>query len=180
MTFPHPLRALTAALVVGTLGAASLGSTAVAQESKDSKASKQTIFKIAATNDDFSTLATAVKAAGLKEALNGSGKLTVFAPTDAAFEQVPPDTLQSLLNDKEALSSLLTYHVLDGKVPSSKLMPTQTVASLNGEEFTINVADGKATIVDAAGNSINITTTDIKAKNGVIHVIDAVMSPAAS
>jgi uncharacterized surface protein with fasciclin (FAS1) repeats len=178
MKFTNRLRTLGAAVVVGTLGAALVVSPALAQES--SSTSKQTIYKIASTNDDFSTLATAVKAAGLKKELSGKDKLTVFAPTNAAFAQVPTDTLDALLADKDALGGLLTYHVLDGKVPSSKLMPTQTVVSLNGEEFTINVTDGVATIVDGAGNTINITTTDIQAKNGVIHVIDAVMAPAGS
>jgi uncharacterized surface protein with fasciclin (FAS1) repeats len=178
MTFLKSFRFLMVAVVAGSFGAALVASPAAAQGSTST--SKQTIYKIASTNDDFSTLATAVKAAGLKKALSGKDKLTVFAPTDDAFAQVPSDALDSLLADKDALSGLLTYHVISGKVPSSKLMPTQTVASLNGEEFTINVSDGAATIVDGAGNTINITTTDIKAKNGVIHVIDAVMSPAAS
>jgi uncharacterized surface protein with fasciclin (FAS1) repeats len=178
MKFTNHLRALGAAIAVGALGASLAASPAGAQESTST--SKQTIYKIASTDDDFSTLETAVKAAGLKKALSGQDKLTVFAPTNAAFAQVPKETLDALLADKDALAGLLTYHVLDGKIPSSKLMPTQTVASLNGEEFTINVSDGAATIVDGAGNTINITTTDIQAKNGVIHVIDAVMAPSGS
>ncbi len=176
MKIANPLRALSVA-VVAALAVASMATPGVAQRTTDT--SKQTIFKIASSNDDFSTLATAVKAAGLKKALNGKDKLTVFAPTDAAFAQVPADTLEGLLADEDALAGLLTYHVISGKVPSSKLMPTQTVTSLNGAEFTINVADGSASIVDGTGRTIGITTTDINAKNGVIHVIDAVMSPAA-
>ena len=78
------------------------------------------------------------------------------------------------------MAALLTYHVLAGKVPSSALQPTQTVTSLNGADFTINVGSGGATIVDGAGNTIAIVTTDIQAKNGVIHVIDAVMTPPTS
>jgi uncharacterized surface protein with fasciclin (FAS1) repeats len=124
MKSPIRLRAFSAVLS-GILGAALVVSPALATESTSK--SKQTIFKIAATNDDFSTLATAVKAAGLKKALNGTDKLTVFAPTDAAFEQVPADTLEALLADPDALAGLLTYHVISGKVPSAKLMPTQTV-----------------------------------------------------
>jgi uncharacterized surface protein with fasciclin (FAS1) repeats len=128
----------------------------------------------------FSTLVKAVQAAGLVETLKGTGPFTVFAPTDDAFAEVDPEALDALRADKEALAALLTYHVLAGKVPSSALQPTQTVTSLNGEDFTINVGSGGATIVDGAGNTIAIVTTDIQAKNGVIHVIDAVMTPPTS
>jgi uncharacterized surface protein with fasciclin (FAS1) repeats len=178
MKVPKLCRGLGVAMLAGTLGAAALVGPAAAGDSETS--AKKTIYKTAASSDDFDTLTTAVKAAGLKKALNGKDKLTVFAPTDDAFEAVPAETLQALLDDKEGLAALLTYHVLEGKVMASDLQPTQTVTALNGEDFTINVGDDGATIVDGAGNTIAIVQTDIKAKNGVIHVIDAVMSPPAS
>ena len=171
-------RGLGVAMLAGTLGAAALVAPAAAGDSQ--KNSAKTIYKIASSSDDFETLTTAVKAAGLKKALSGKDQLTVFAPTDDAFDQVPAATLEALLDDKDGLAALLTYHVLEGKVLSSDLQPTQIVTSLNGEDFTINVDSGGATIVDGAGNTIAIVTTDIKAKNGVIHVIDAVMTPPAS
>jgi len=178
MKLPKIFRGIAVATLAGALGAAALVAPAGADDMN--KPSPKTIYKIASSSDDFETLTAAVDAAGLKQALNGKGKLTVFAPTDDAFAKVPASTLQALLADKEGLAALLTYHVLDAKVPSSKLKPTQTVTSLNGEDFTINVANGKATIVDGSGNTVGIVTTDIKAKNGVIHVIDTVMTPPAS
>jgi uncharacterized surface protein with fasciclin (FAS1) repeats len=164
-------------MLAGTLGAAALVAPATADSQMKSP---KTIYKIASSSDDFETLTAAVKAAGLKKALSGKDDLTVFAPTDDAFAEVDPEALDALLADKEALAALLTYHVLAGKVPSSALQPTQTVTSLNGADFTINVGSGGATIVDGAGNTIAIVTTDIQAKNGVIHVIDAVMTPPTS
>ena len=132
-------RGLGVAMLAGTLGAAALVAPATADSQMKSP---KTIYKIASSSDDFETLTAAVKAAGLKKALSGKDDLTVFAPTDDAFAEVDPDALDALLADKEALAALLTYHVLAGKVPSSALQPTQTVTSLNGEDFTINVGSG--------------------------------------
>ena len=169
-------RGLGVAMLAGTLGAAALVAPAAAGDSQ--KNSAKTIYKIASSSDDFETLTAAIKAAGLTKTLRGKGPFTVFAPTNEAFAKVPADQLDALLADKMALTDVLTYHVLDGKVPSSALQPTQEVTALNAEPFTITIADGKATITDSQGNAINIVKTDIKAKNGVIHVIDTVMLPA--
>jgi uncharacterized surface protein with fasciclin (FAS1) repeats len=174
-------RGLAAAVVAGALGATAVSSPATARSTSQSVAAKkQTVVAIAARNSDFSTLASAIKQAGLVKALKGKGPFTVFAPTNEAFAKVPADQLEALLADKDALTSVLTYHVLKGKVPSSALQPTQDVTSLNSAPFTITVADGKATITDGQGNTVNIVKTDIKAKNGVIHVVDAVLLPPAS
>jgi uncharacterized surface protein with fasciclin (FAS1) repeats len=168
-------------VAVATLGALAISSPAVA-ESNDQSAStrKQTVVAIAAKNPDFSTLASAIKQAGLAKTLKAKGPFTVFAPTNEAFAKVPKDQLDALLADKTALTNVLTYHVLAGKVPSSALEPTQEVTALDGSPFTIAVADGKATITDGQGNVVNIVKTDIKGKNGVIHVIDSVMLPPSS
>ena len=123
---------------------------------------------------------TAVERAGLVGALQGKGPYTVFAPTNEAFAKIPADQLQALLADKAKLTAVLTYHVLKGRVPSSSLKATQTVPTLEGATITINVADGKATITDGQGNVSNIVKTDVKAKNGVIHVIDTVLLPPSS
>jgi len=170
---------LTAALLPATAGA-SPNRPSTAMGSQTSSAKAKTIVGVAAANPDFSTLVTAVKQAGLVDALKGKGPYTVFAPTNDAFAKVPADQLNALLADKAKLTAVLEYHVLKGRVPSSSLKATQTVPTLEGGTTTINVADGKATITDGEGNVANIVMTDVKAKNGVIHVIDTVLLPASS
>lgn len=162
------------AIGVGTAGASTPSG------SMGTSTAKQNIVQVAASDPQFSTLVTAVKKAGLVKALSGKGPYTVFAPTNDAFAKVPTATLDGLLADKAALTDVLTYHVVKGKIPSSKLQPTQTVTTLNGDTLTIDVADGKATITDGQGNTVNITMTDIKTKNGIIHVIDGVLLPPSS
>ncbi len=170
---------LTAAVLPATAGASpNRPSTGMSSQNSSTKA--KTIVGVAAANPDFSTLVTAVKQAGLVGALKGKGPYTVFAPTNEAFAKIPADQLNALLADKAKLTAVLTYHVLKGRVPSSSLKATQTVPTLEGGTITINVADGKATITDGQGNVSNIVTTDVKAKNGVIHVIDTVLLPPSS
>lgn len=133
---------------------------------------EQTIVEIASSEADFSTLVTAVTAAGLVDTLSGAGPFTVFAPTNAAFAKIPEDQLTAILADTDQLTSILTYHVLPAAVASSDLEPTQQVATVQGDTVDIEVVDGKATI-----NGCNIVQTDIVASNGVIHVIDCVLTP---
>jgi transforming growth factor-beta-induced protein len=140
----------------------------------DEAADGETIVDIAAGNPDFSILVAAVTEAGLVDTLSGDGPFTVFAPTDEAFEaalEALGITAEELLANP-ALGDILTYHVLSGEVMSSDLEPTQTVATVQGEEVTITVDDAGARINDA-----EIVQTDIEASNGVIHVIDAVILP---
>jgi transforming growth factor-beta-induced protein len=140
----------------------------------DDAAEGNTIVDIAVDNPDFSILVAAVTEAGLVETLSGDGPFTVFAPTDEAFEAALDAlgiTAEELLANP-ALGDILTYHVLSGEVMSSDLEPTQTVATVQGEEVTITVDDDGARINDA-----EIVQTDIEASNGVIHVIDAVILP---
>ena len=178
----HSFRRMIAAATMVAIPVTAVGvSTAGASTpAGSSSTAKQNIVQVASANEDFSTLVTAVKKAGLVKALSGKGPYTVFAPTNDAFAKVPAATLDGLLADKAALTDVLTYHVVKGKIPSSKLQPTQTVTTLNGDPLTIDVADGKATITDGQGNTVNITMTDIKTKNGIIHVIDGVLLPPSS
>jgi uncharacterized surface protein with fasciclin (FAS1) repeats len=141
-----------------------------------------TITEIAASNEDFSTLVTAVEAAGLAETLSGTGPLTVFAPTNDAFDALPAGTVETLLKPKnqDQLSSILTYHVVDGEVMSADVKPG-AVKTVNGETFDVATGmDGGVEITDGQGNTATVTTTDIVASNGVIHVIDSVLLPPSN
>ena len=133
---------------------------------------KKDIVDTAVAAGDFNTLVTAVKAASLVETLKGEGPFTVFAPTDAAFAKVPKDTLNALLADKAALANVLTYHVVAGKVMAADAVKLTSAATVQGQSVSIAVKDGKV-YVDGA----QVVATDIKASNGVIHVIDAVILP---
>ena len=133
---------------------------------------KKDIVDTAVAAGDFNTLVTAVEAAGLVETLKGEGPFTVFAPTDAAFAKVPTDTLNALLADKAALANVLTYHVVAGKVMAADVVKLTSAETVQGQAVSIEVKDGKV-YVDGA----QVVTTDIKASNGVIHVIDAVILP---
>jgi uncharacterized surface protein with fasciclin (FAS1) repeats len=141
---------------------------------KAAPAAAGTIVEVAAGNPDFSTLVTALKAAGLVETLQGAGPFTVFAPTNAAFEKLPAGTLENLLKpeNKAQLVAVLTYHVVPGKVLAAQAVTLDKATTVQGGEADINVVDGKATIDGAT-----ITATDVAASNGVIHVIDSVMLP---
>ncbi len=123
----------------------------------------------------FKTLVSAVQAGGLVETLKGAGPFTVFAPTDAAFDKVPKAVLDTVLADKKRLVDILTYHVIAGKVTAADVVKLdgKTAKTVNGAEIKINVKDGKVILND----SVVVTTTDIMATNGVIHVIDAVLLP---
>ena len=132
-----------------------------------------TIVEVASSNADFSTLVTAVKAAGLVETLSGTGPFTVFAPTNEAFAALPAGLLDKLLlpANKEALTKILTYHVIPAKVMAADVKAGK-VKTAEGSELTIATEGGVK--VDKA----NVTATDVAASNGVIHVIDQVLVPA--
>lgn len=136
---------------------------------------KMDIVDTAASNEDFSTLIAAVKAADLVEALKGDGPLTVFAPTNEAFAKLPEGTLENLLKpeNKEQLQSILTYHVIPAKIKSSAIAPGETsVETLQGQQVKVVASDNGVT-VDGA----NVIKTDLYTSNGVIHVIDSVILP---
>jgi len=123
---------------------------------------------------NFNTLVAAVKAAGLVDTLKGPGPFTVFAPTDEAFAKLPPGTLESLLKpeNKAKLQSILTYHVVAGKVLAKDVVKLDSAKTVEGQSVTIKTLNG-AVMVDGA----HVTKTDIVASNGVIHVIDSVLLP---
>jgi uncharacterized surface protein with fasciclin (FAS1) repeats len=133
-----------------------------------------TIVEVAIGNENFSTLVTAITAAGLGDALSGEGPFTVFAPTNEAFEALPAGLLEKLLlpENKEVLTKILTYHVVEGKVMAADVAAGD-VETLEGSTFTIATEGGVMV------NTANVTTTDVPASNGVIHIIDAVLVPAS-
>jgi len=129
------------------------------------------IVAIAAT--DAKTLAAAVKAAGLVETLQGEGPFTVFAPTDAAFAAIQSEVDKLLKPEsKAALSKILTYHVVSGKTKAADLKDGQELTTVQGGKLKVTVKDGKVTVGGA-----HVTSADIAASNGVIHVIDKVLLP---
>ena len=143
-------------------------------------AAEMDIVDTAVAAGSFGTLATALTEAGLVETLKGDGPLTVFAPTDEAFAALPDGALDDLVADKEKLTEVLTYHVVAGEVMASAVagMDGDKVTTVQGGTFTVKVADGKVSLTDAAGNTVNVIQTDVTASNGVIHVIDGVLMPA--
>ena len=132
------------------------------------------IVDIAIGSADHTTLVAAVTAAGLVETLKGAGPFTVFAPTNAAFSALPAGTVEDLLKpeSKAALTNILTYHVVAGAVKAADLKDGQKVKTLQGEELTVTIKDGKVMI-----NGANVTAADLTGSNGVVHVIDAVLMP---
>ena len=131
-----------------------------------------TIAAIVSKDAQFSTLFTALKAAGLDTTLAGKGPFTVFAPTNAAFAKIPKATLEALLKNKKELTRVLTYHVVPGDVMAAQVMKMKSAKTLEGSTVKISMM-GKNVMV----NKANVTKTDIKASNGVIHVIDTVLMP---
>ena len=137
---------------------------------------EKNIVETAVEAGKFKTLATALTAAGLIDAVNGPGPFTVFAPTDDAFAKVPKETLEMLLKpeNKEKLKAVLTYHVVPGKVMAKDVVGLKGAKSLNGQRIDVKV-DGDKVSVDGA----KVVATDIACTNGVIHVIDSVILPAS-
>ena len=129
------------------------------------------IVDTAVAAGSFQTLATALEAAGLIETLKGEGPFTVFAPTDEAFAKIPEADLKALLADKGKLTKVLTYHVVAGKVMAADVVKLKEAKTVEGGSVTIDTSDGVK--VDNA----KVIKTDVKATNGVIHVIDSVIMP---
>jgi uncharacterized surface protein with fasciclin (FAS1) repeats len=172
--------AAAAALTLAACGSSSSStattsspSAAPSTPAASSPAAAGTIVDVAAGNPDFSTLVTAVQAAGLAETLSGDGPFTVFAPTNEAFAALPAGLLDKLLlpENKDVLTKILTYHVLASEVMAADVTAGK-VPTVEGTELTITT-DGGVKVDDAT-----VTATDVEASNGVIHVIDAVLVPA--
>ena len=145
-----------------------------------------TIVDVAVGNEDFSTLVAALTAADLVSALQADGPFTVFAPTNEAFSKIDSKALANLLKEenKKALSNILTYHVVSGKLAATDVVAALKkgkgkveLKALNGQVLTVLQKDGKIWLRDANGNYSEITATDVMGSNGVIHVIDAVVMP---
>ena len=151
------------------LGSVFLISTSVALADHH-LAGEKDIVDTAVAAGSFTTLVTAVKAAGLVETLKGKGPFTVFAPTDAAFAKIPKADLEALLKDKAKLTAVLTYHVVPAAV-MAKDVKAGDAPTVNGKPIKISTDNGVMV------NNAKVTATDIKASNGVIHVIDTVLIP---
>lgn len=137
--------------------------------------SDQTVVDIAVADGRFTTLVTALQAADLVDTLSGEGPFTVFAPTDDAFAALPAGTLDSLLADIPALTDVLLYHVVSGNVLAADVVTLTSADTVLGQPVAIKVEDGNVFVNDS-----QVIITDIQGSNGVIHVIDAVLIPAAA
>jgi uncharacterized surface protein with fasciclin (FAS1) repeats len=139
------------------------------------------IIQNAVNSKDHTTLVAAVKAAGLVDTLEGKGPFTVFAPTNAAFGKLPAGTVDTLVKpeNKAALTKILTYHVVPGKLEARDLSDGKKLKTVEGEELTVKKADGKVMIVDAKGGMASVTISNVNQSNGVIHVIDTVLMPGS-
>ena len=167
------------AFVSATAAVALLASPALAghHEKSEKHMEKADIVDTAVANGSFTTLVAAVQTAGLEDTLRGDGPFTVFAPTDDAFAALPAGTVESLLlpENKDQLTAILTYHVLAGKTKSGDIAgKTLEVATVNGANISVDGTDGVKI------NGANVVATDVKASNGIIHVIDAVLLPPSS
>jgi uncharacterized surface protein with fasciclin (FAS1) repeats len=156
--------AVAAALLLGTLFVAPSIANAAAEKN---------IVQTAKAAGQFNTLLAALKATDLIGTLSGQGQgpFTVFAPTDAAFAKLPAGTVESLLADPAALKQILLYHVVAGELTAADVTSRTMIATVNGQPLTVSTAGG------AKVNDSNITSVDIRARNGIIHVIDTVLLP---
>lgn len=150
--------------------------TATKQEEKK----VENIVGLASATPSLSTLVAGVTAAGLVETLQGSGPFTVFAPTNTAFEALPAGTLDTLLmpENVEQLKSILTYHVVSGKVMAADLKDGQEVTTVQGGILRVSISDGKVYLTDSKDNKVMVETPDVAAENGVVHLISGVLLPS--
>ncbi len=188
------LKTCTALALVGIL--ASCGSTQQTEETQDTTMTTAveavevvetpTIVGVASGNENFSTLVTAVTAAGLAETLGGEGPFTVFAPTNDAFAKLPAGTVDGLLKpeSKDKLASVLTYHVVSGKFDAATVVEAintnngkYTVTTVQGGSLDLSLKDGNVLLTDANGGTAMVVIADVAASNGVIHAIDTVVMP---
>lgn len=149
-------------------------------EETEAAAPEGNIVDTAVAAGQFTTLTSALESAGLVETLQGDGPFTVFAPTDDAFAALPDGTVDELMADPVGdLAEILQYHVIADEVWAADVMEMdgQMVETVQGTELTVEVDGENVSLVDAAGNSVNVTDTDIESTNGVIHVIDGVLMP---
>lgn len=149
-------------------------------------AHKPTVVSAAVNSLDHTTLVSAVAAAGLAETLAGKGPFTVFAPTNAAFAKLPAGTVETLLQpaNRDQLRSVLTYHVVAGRHDARSIVRKiqadggkATLRTVQGDELTFSLIDGKVAVWDKRGGTATVTTADLRQSNGIVHVTDAVSLP---
>ena len=155
--------------IVAALALSVAGAPATARPSDE-----KNIVQTAQAAGNFKMLTKLVVKAGLAGTLSNAGPYTVFAPTDAAFSKVPKSTLKSLAKNRAKLRAVLLYHVVAGRVPSSKVVMLKSAKTLNGRSVRIHTAGGKVFV-----NNAKVTKADINASNGVIHVVNRVLIPPA-
>jgi uncharacterized surface protein with fasciclin (FAS1) repeats len=164
---------LTVTSVAAVALAAAGPASAAVQLDRGAPAAEKNIVETAAAAGQFKTLASLLDQAGLVETLSGKKRFTVFAPTDAAFAKVPKATLDALAKDKAKLRAVLLYHVANGKLTASKVIKRKSIKTLNGDRVGVRVRLGKVYVGGA-----RVTTPDVVASNGVIHVINKVLIPS--
>ena len=168
------IRTTVGLLVVAAFAAAALAASASGSSASRSGAD-QNIVQTAIAAGQFNTLASLLTKAGLVDTLSTGGPFTVFAPTDAAFAKVPKATLDALAEDPAQLKSVLLYHVVSGRVAAADVVKLTSAKTLEGRSVAIKTVDGSVYIDKA-----KVTTPDVTASNGVIHVIDSVLIPKAA
>ncbi len=189
------VRVAAAAAAIATFSVAAcapaseLGDAQQVQEAAQTTPLEQTnIVEAAVASPDFTTLVAAVQAADLVETLSSPGPFTVFAPTDAAFAKLPSGTVESLTqpDNRETLTGILTYHVVAGRVSAADLIAQITagggsasLTTVEGATLTASLSGNSVVLTDAAGGTSLVSATDLNQSNGVIHVIDTVLMPAA-
>ena len=172
MRTKRTISALAAATAVALAAIGPASASARTESNAVPASAKKDIVDTAVAAGNFDTLAALLKQAGLVKTLKGKGPYTVFAPTDKAFAKVPKATLDALAKDKAKLRSVLLYHVAKGKLTASKVVKRTSIKTLNGQRVRVRVRDGKVFVGGA-----RVTTPDVTASNGVIHVINKVLIP---
>jgi uncharacterized surface protein with fasciclin (FAS1) repeats len=171
----HRLLATLAVAGVAACPIAAAATAGAAAPPEAHAAASKSIVGVAASDPQFSTLVRLVKSAGLATTLS-KGSYTVFAPTNSAFAKVPKSTLNALAKDKAKLKAVLLYHVVKGRVPASEVVRLKSAKTLNGASVRIAVKGGSVYL----NKTTRVTKTDIKASNGIIHVINKVLLPPSS
>ena len=166
------MKRLVILIVAAALGASLVAGLATARTAAPVAKAEGDIVQTAVASGQFKTLAKLLTRAGLVSALEQPGPFTVFAPTDAAFKKVPKTTLDALLRNKAKLKAVLLYHVLSGKVTAADVVHLTAAKTLNGKAVRIRVAGSNVFV-----NKAKVTTPDVMASNGVIHVINRVLIP---
>ncbi|ABC62322.1 fasciclin domain-containing protein [Erythrobacter litoralis] len=186
MSFTKKALAAASAFALLGGGAVALTQPVVAHDHKSAEKSAPTIVGVAQSTGVHTTLVAAVQAAGLVETLSGNGPFTVFAPTDDAFGKLPHGTVDTLLlpENKATLTNVLTYHAVAGSVTAADLVGqieqargAITVDTLAGEKLTVSRFGDTLAITDATGRTTVVATADVKASNGIVHVVDGVFLP---